>query len=259
MFSTQLIHVLLLPPGLHCILALLALLFAWRGRRYTATVLALVTIFSLYALATPIGAQWLAQPLESQVLVVHDLSQLRVAGYQAIVVLGGGRTPQAAEYAGADVPSPSVLARLRYAALVHRQSGLPLLVSGGMPLATQQSEAALMADSLRNDFGVPVRWLESQSMTTEENAERTAEILRAEGITRIVLVSHAVHLPRAQANFQRAGFTVLAAPTEFTTPSLAYATFERWTPKPEAFGSTCRSLHEWLGLLRDNARQLLKA
>lgn len=254
MFSTQLIHVLLLPPGVHCLLGLLALILAWRGRRYSATVLALITILSLYALATPIGAQWLAQPLESRVLVVHDLSQLRAAGYQAIVVLGGGRTPQAAEYAAADVPSPSVLARLRYAALVQRQSGLPLLVSGGMPLATQRPEAELMADSLRNDFGIPVRWLESRSITTQENAQLSAEILRAQGITRIVLVSHAAHLPRAQADFQRAGFTVLAAPTEFTTPLQAYSVLERWTPQSEAFCSSRRSLHEWLGLLRDTTR-----
>lgn len=251
---TQVIHLLLLPPGLQCLLALLALLLAWRGRRVSATVLAILAISSLYLMATPQGALWLAGPLERRVPALHDLTQLHAAGYQAIVVLGGGREPMAAEFAGRDVASANVLARLRYAAVVERQSGLPLLVSGGMPDGEQHSEAELMAASLRDDFGVPVRWLEAASQTTRDNAELSAIILHAAGITRIVLVSHAVHLPRAQADFVRAGFSVLPAPTEFTSPLAAYSGFECWTPQPEAFASSHRALHEWLGLARDSVR-----
>lgn len=252
MLSTQLLHVLLLPPGLQCGLGVLALFLAWRGRRVLASLLALFAVLSLYLLATPQGAAWVSRPLEAQVLPLQDLAQLRPAGYQAIVVLGGGRTPLAPEQGGLDIPSPEELARLRYAARLQRASGLPVLVTGGMPLSGQRPEAELMAESLRDDFGVPVRWLEPRSRTTEENARFTAEVLLPQGIKRIVLVSHASHLPRAMALFEHAGFAVLPAPLQFTTEAGAYSAIERWTPQSEGLAASRRALHEWLGLVRDN-------
>lgn len=251
MFLTQLIHLILLPPGLHCLLGLVTLVLAWRGHRRLASALAVVVLVSLYLLATPKGAGWLSRPLEARVPVLNDLGQLAPAGYQAIVVLGGGRTPLAPEYAGRDVASPLVLARLRYAAHVQRASGLPLLVTGGMPLSGQRPEAELMAESLRDDFVVPVRWLEPRSRTTGENAAFSAEILLPLGVRRIVLVSHAGHLPRAIALFEQAGFIVLPAPTQFTTEDQALSGIERWTPQHEGLAQSRHALHEWLGLLRD--------
>ena len=254
MILTQLIHLFLLPPGLQCLLGLTALLLAWRGRRYSATVIAVLALSSLYILAAPVGSDWLSRPLEAHVQPLKDLTQLQAAGYGAIVALGGGRTPLAPEYAGLDVASPSVLARLRYAARIQRASGLPILVTGGLPLSGQRPEAELMAESLREDFGVPVRWLESASKTTAENAEFTAALLQPLGIRQIVLVSHASHLPRAMKDFERAGFTVLAAPTEFTPEAGNYSLIERWTPQSESLSNSRRALHEWLGLTRDSLR-----
>lgn len=254
MLLTQFIHLLLLPPGLQCLLGLLALFLAWRGRRYLATAVALLAIASLYVLATPIGSAGLSRPLEARVQPLTDLTQLKAAGYGAIVSLGGGRTPLAPEFAGVDVASPPVLSRLRYAARAQRLSGLPILVTGGMPLSGQRPEAELMAESLREDFGVPVRWLESASKTTRENAELTAAILQPLGVRQIVLVSHASHLPRAVQEFERAGFTVLPAPTQFTKEADGYSVIERWTPQHESLGNSRRALHEWLGLARDALR-----
>ena len=254
MILTQLIHLIFFPPGLQCLLGICALLLAWRGCRYSATILAVFAISSLYALATPVGSGWLSRPLEARVQPLKDLTQLQAAGYGAIVALGGGRTPLAPEFEGLDVSSPHMLARLRYAARIQRVSGLPILVTGGMPLSGQRPEAELMAESLREDFGVPVRWLEPASKTTTENAEFTAAILRPLGIRQIVLVSHASHLSRAVKDFERAGFTVLPAPTQFTTEAEGYSTIERWTPQHESLGSSRRALHEWLGLVRDSLR-----
>lgn len=254
MLLTQVVHFLLLPPSVNCLLGLLALFLAWRGRRYLAATLAVVAIVSLYLMAIPMGSDWLSRPLESRVQPVQDLTQLKAAGYGAIVSLGGGRTPLAPEFNGADVSSPSVLARLRYAARAQRLSGLPILVTGGMPLSGQRPEAELMAESLREDFGVPVRWLESASRTTAENATLSAAILHPLGIRHIVLVSHASHLPRAVRDFERAGFTVLPAPTQFTTEAKGLSWMERWTPQHESLAHSRRALHEWLGLLRDTLR-----
>lgn len=254
MLLTQLIHLLFLPPGLQCLLGLFALHQAWRGRRTRAVALALTAIISLYVLATPVGAWWLVRPLEARVAPVPDLSQLQAGGWQAVVLLGGGRQPAAVEYDGEDVASPAMLVRLRYAARVQRQSGLPLLVSGGMPDGGQRPEAELMTDVLRDDYAVPVRWLEPLARTTRENAEYSAALLLPAGMERIVLVSHASHLPRAVADFERAGFNVLAAPTAFTTLAPNSSWLTRWTPQSDALVTSRAALHEWLGLARDLLR-----
>lgn len=248
---TQIIHALLLPPALLCWMGLLALLLAWRGWRISAAAVALLAIALNYVLATPVGAYAISHPLEQRVSALNDLAQIPSAGYQAIVVLGGGRYDAAPEFAGADAMNSEMLTRLRYAARVERATKLPMLVTGGSPVGKVDDEASLMAQSLLEDFRVPVRWQERLSRTTEENAELSWAMLSPLGIKRIVLVSHASHLPRAQALFEQVGFQVLAAPTGFTTEGAECRPLICYTPQHSSLLETRRALHEWLGLARD--------
>ena len=64
----------------------------------------------------------------------------------------------------------------------------PVLVTGGSVYGGE-TEARLMREVLERELGVPVRWAESRSRTTHENAKYSAEMLRAEGIDRIVIVA----------------------------------------------------------------------
>ncbi len=75
-----------------------------------------------------------------------------------------------------------------------------------------------MAAALREVFGVPVRWLEGESRNTAENAHFSAAMLAGAGIERVALVSQAWHLPRASAEFERAGLEVVAAPPSSPAP-----------------------------------------
>ena len=93
---------------------------------------------------------------------------------QAVVILGGGVRRDAPEYGG-DTLATLTLERVRYGARVARLTGLPVLVSGGSVLGGEP-EAKLMAASLEREFGVPVRWVETRSRTTHENAVLSARI-----------------------------------------------------------------------------------
>ena len=75
------------------------------------------------------------------------------------------------------------------AARLYIATGLPVLASGG------DGEAAAIKNGLERDFDVPVRW-------TEENALFTAETLAREKIKTIILVTHALHMRRAQGIFE---------------------------------------------------------
>ena len=53
------------------------------------------------------------------------------------------------------------------------------------------------------------------AMTTGENALMSAQDLKAEGLTRVALVTDAIHMPRSRQVFEAAGLEVIACPTAY--------------------------------------------
>jgi uncharacterized SAM-binding protein YcdF (DUF218 family) len=139
------------------------------------------------------------------------------------------------------------LQRLRYGAFLQRRTGLPMLTSGGAPGTDSPSLAALMAAAARQEFGVPVQWVEERSADTWENAVFSAELLKAQGVKRVLLVTSAWHLPRAAASFRAQGLEVIAAPTGFRGPVV-----ESWfafVPQVTGLRDSNLALHELGGRL----------
>lgn len=208
-FLNNLIAAFLLPPLCLLLLAICGLI-GWR--RVAGKVLLTLALLGLWLTSTPYVADAALHYLEQDIPVL-DASQHSA---EAIVVLGGGSYYSAPEYGG-DTVSTTTLERVRYAARLHRLSGKPVLVTGGTPMGNQISEAKQMQMVMEHEFNVPVRWTEDRSDNTEQNARYSYELLRAHGLRRIYLVSHAWHLPRAKRLFEAAGFEVIAAPTAYTT------------------------------------------
>lgn len=246
---TKLLSTALLLPANLLLLGLLGL--CWRQRRPAALRLTWCALLLLGLFSTPYGALLLVSPLENQ---NPPLLQLP-ASAQAIVVLGGNRRSNPPEYGGLDAPAYLTLARLQYAARLQRSSGLPILVSGGSPDGSSESEAAVMARSLREDFGIPVRWQETQSATTAENAIHSVKLLRQAGVQHILLVTDAIHMPRALASFRAAdaGLSVTPAATVFF--SRERMTLNDLLPHGEGLRRSGYAFHEWLGMLWYRIRQ----
>ncbi|ADE12697.1 YdcF family protein [Sideroxydans lithotrophicus] len=240
-FITNLVSAFLLPPLNLLLLAVLGL-WLWHKRPVIARTLLTVSVALLWLLSTPFFAEAMLQGLEGQPFV-NDTSKPQA---DAIVVLGGGTNFRAPEYGG-DTVSKETLERLRYAARLYRQTGKPILVTGGTPLGNDLSEAAQMKKTLEQEFNVPVRWAEGASNNTLENARLSREVLKKEGISRIYLVTHAWHMPRAVQVFQAAGFQVYPAPTAYTTRyQLDLLVF---IPSASALRDSRIFMHEMIGLL----------
>lgn len=233
---------LILPPTSLGLLALYGLRRMHRRARW-GRALALASVWALLILAMPLMALRLARTVEPAPL---DKTQVQAA--QAIVILGGGRTHGAREWGGETV-SVHGLVRVRYGAALARELRLPILVAGGKPGQGQASEAALMQAVLREELYVPVRWLEEQSNNTRQNARFAARRLRAEGIERIVLVTSAVHMPRAAANFRQQGLQVWAAPTDYLG-QVPFA-WGQLIPSARGLNLSVGVLREWVALTRD--------
>lgn len=109
-------------------------------------------------------------------------------------------------------------------------------------------------------MGVPAGaiTLERRSRNTYENAIETKKLLDAQGIERIILVTSAMHMPRAQAIFARQGFDVIPAATDFNvtqaewdyyfTPDPAIQVFNLF-PSADALDWTMRAMKEYLGII----------
>ncbi len=240
---TNAVAALLLPPLSLVLLALLGSWLAYRWRVVGRIIVALAALL-LIGLSTQAGSRLLVAPLERAALPLVDPLQ---SDAHAIVILGGGRLYNAPEDAGRDQPSSATLMRLRHGARLHRLTGLPVLVSGGAPDTLGESEAALMARTLREAFGVTVRWQEQTSDNTAENAKHAAQQLAAVGVRRILLVTDAMHMPRAQRVFVAAGLEVAAAPTRFL--GRRPIDVSSFIPKAAELEVSHYALHEWIGFL----------
>ncbi|RLJ67784.1 YdcF family protein [Sulfurisoma sediminicola] len=236
---TNLVAAFLLPP-LDALL-LVGLGWAlWRRRPRLARGLVGAGALLLFVLSLPVVGDALLRTLEGEPVNAEAMRQA-----QAIVVLGGGRYREAPEYGG-DTAGKETLLRLRYAARLQRETGLPLLVSGGKPDGGDLSEAETMRAALIHDFGVPVRWVEGASDDTRQNARFSAELLRRDGVSRVLLVTHAWHMPRAMRSFAAAGIAVTPAPTFFHRAPLTPLDF---LPRPEGLLASRHAMHEWIGLV----------
>ena len=210
--SVKVLSSALLPPLNLLLLAVLGLLLLF-FRRTTGLTLLVASVAGLFLLSMPAVGTTLAGLLENR----YAKEALNLKGAQAIVILGAGSYAAAPEYGG-DTVAAATLERLRWGARLHRLSGLPVMLSGGSPFGTGTSEAAQMKASLNEDFRTEVKWLEEKSFNTLEGARYARQQLAGAKINRIALVTHAVHMRRARLVFEQAGFSVIEAPTAFSTP-----------------------------------------
>ena len=136
---------------------------------------------------------------------------------QAIVVLGAEVIRAHNEKLGIR-PGLLTLDRLRAAAILYRRTGLPILVTGGTTQPNTAAVGLVMDESLTDDFLTPPRWVEAKSVDTWENARFSADILRAEGITSVYVVTHAWHMRRAILAFQESALPLRPFPLHGRSP-----------------------------------------
>ena len=215
-FITNFIAAFLLPPLSLLLLFALGILLLYR-RPVLARWLLIASFALLWLCATPYFSDSALHLLEARTSPLINPAANSAESADAIVILGGGTYFNAPEYAGQDTIGDAALVRLRYGAKLQRETGKPILVTGGKPLGNSVSEAQQMRAALEQDFHVPVRWIEDDSDNTFENARYSFQLLQKSGIKKIYLVTHAWHMPRAAEVFRRAGFDVVEAPTAFTT------------------------------------------
>jgi uncharacterized SAM-binding protein YcdF (DUF218 family) len=242
--------VLVLPPAGGLLIIALGLWLMLRYRSRLGISVALLGVVSLWIVSCNVFAVWMGQHLLPAVPHISPASAgttLKQQQVQAIIVLGGGAETRNREYGKAQ-PNGSTIARMHYGMVLARSSSLPIGFSGGVGWAADTSsdtEAQAVQRWLAQLGMGPLRWSESNSRDTNENAVMTAAMLRKDGIERIALVTHAWHMPRAQRAFEKAGLLVTPAPMGFTEP--VHSAGLEWLPSADGLRHSRQILRELLG------------
>ncbi|MEL6772033.1 MAG: YdcF family protein [Bacteroidota bacterium] len=258
---SKLLPQLVYPLGLACVLLAVAL---WRTRRTAGAkaagkpkgrVALALALLALLLGGNRFVAYGLTDALEDQAVALRADS----LAADAVVVLGGGTRPLTAPRMTAEVNEGGD--RVLYAAQLWRAGAAPLVVvsggSGSLGAQGAQPEAYSMAGLMRF-VGVPdsALVLEPRSRNTYENAVETKRLLDARGVTDIVLVTSAFHMPRAVRVFEAQGFSVRAAPTDFIVTDAEWARVKRLRldvllqnllPDAEMLQLTTRAMKEYIG------------
>jgi len=214
LFLSKVLPLLIYPLGLSCLLMLVALGMLWKYPKKAAIPIALALVVLLVS-GNGWVSDWLVRSLEWQ----HIPSQeLPVA--DAVVVLGGGikewREPR---------PWPDLSEggdRIVYGAQLYNQYKASILILSGGRIDWQKgtgpSESKDMAE-IAEYLGVPRAAIiqDPNSLNTHENAVNVRKIMDERGINRVLLVTSAMHMPRAIRTFEKEGIDATPAPTDFLT------------------------------------------
>jgi uncharacterized SAM-binding protein YcdF (DUF218 family) len=238
-----------LHPYVFCLVLLGATIVCiWRKRpeQRLSLLLLVMPLLLLVVLSTPAVSYLAVGSLEWQ--YAHQVE--RPKDVQAIVVLGSGTLPpdQVRDRAELDA---NALYRSLHAARLYRQAGpCLLLVTGGKPEADTPGLACadLMAQLLVQQ-GVHSSDLivENNSRTTYENAVESRKILENRGVTRIALVTEAIHLPRAVRCFRKQGFEVFPSGCRYLATEFQLSGYQ-FVPMIEGINGCESASHEWIGL-----------
>jgi uncharacterized SAM-binding protein YcdF (DUF218 family) len=237
---------LILPPTSLLLIICSAL---WLGRRFFwAQCIGGAAVVLLAVVSMPATGMLLARPFE-RAYVPFDKMLLSpgAPNRYMVLVLGGGRELGAIEHAQRERLSAASLERARYGAMLARTLAVPVAVSGGKPAGGYHSEAELMRQFIEDEMGQRVALVEDGSNDTLQNAQFTSAQLRERGVTDVVLVTDAVHMPRAVRAFKPTALGIVPAPMRFYSEAPMLVT--DYLPSGEGLGKSQRALRELLGLM----------
>lgn len=257
-----------LPPGVFILLFLVLLVLSYRTKRTTTRVILALMILFLYALSIEPVSRLLLNPLE-RVYPFRTADSFSREEAEAIIVLGAGTSMTPAQSDPAEegdpdtlpVPQPSdeTLARIFHGYLIHRSTGLPIVVSGG----SARGDRAVGADANTNgvngaseaevmkavllELGVRSDLIltDAQSRTTAENAFNLAAM---EKFGRIILVTSAYHLPRSVWLFEKSGIQPVPAPANYKNGGRELSAWS-FFPNMQTLSNSYKALHEYAGIV----------
>lgn len=241
----KLSSLLIYPLGIFFLLGIIAVVLSglrfWRG----ATAVFTIALLWLWGWSMPTTSNQLRAWLETP---YPKLSAEDVLEADAIVILGGAFSHDRAW------PYPSVggaIDRYWHGARLYHAGRAPRVVlsGGGIPARPENLTEAQSGAIFLADMGVPgtALLLDNDSRTTHDHVRFLLEMLEAEGLHHLLVVTSATHMRRAEAVFRKAGLKIEPAATGFTVRSEPTGGLRRYLPSVGALSGSTQAMHEYIG------------
>lgn len=237
---------LIIPQNLCITLVIVGLVLGLFRLRKTGATVAAVGVIWVTVWSLPATSLWLGGSLEAR---YPHMPAAQLPTADAIVVLGGNTANGRANWF-LPYDKDTAIVRVDTALALYEAGRAPKVVLSGGALEGDVSEARGMAHVLKLQ-GIPdeALVLENSSRTTYENATLTEEELKEHGFKRILLVTSALHMPRAMAAFSKQGVSAIpaAAPPQIFLP--ADGSITPWLPHMRTLDASRSIIKEYAGLL----------
>ena len=246
MYILKFILLWLLPPG--CIVLLLAALTFYLFKRKAAGkfAAALITLLLYFASLMP-TAQLLTHGLENR------YTQQSAVKADVIAVLGGGAVSGVPDIDGEGALAAAGMNRLATGMRLQRMLGVPLIVSGWQDSGGE----AEIAKRVLISMGVKENmvYTDTKALNTSQNAQNIISACRENGWKRIIVVTSALHMPRAMQNFaavKDSDMEVTAYPCDYLSSGKIVISPFSFVPQAYALDLTAMALKEYLALAAGN-------
>jgi uncharacterized SAM-binding protein YcdF (DUF218 family) len=175
--------------------------------------------------------------------------------YDAVILLGGVVDDRAMSRSGMISLNDNVERLLDTLTVLKEGRARYVIVSGGaVDEAQEYVEARVLADELER-LGIARERIivEDKAKNTRENATLSAEIVRARGFSKLLIVTSAFHMRRARACFQKVGLDVDTLPVDYRTYDSAKFSGS-WLPRASHLERSTGALREMSGYYIYRAR-----
>ena len=231
------------PTGWLLSLAGFGVLLLWLGRLRSGRALVTIVVLCFALMAVLPVEQWAIRPLEEQFPAPAELAKV-----DGIIVLGGALDAALSADRGQPALNDAADRMTQAVMLTRKFPAAKLVFTGGPspydPAGPREADAAKL---LFTALGVdPARMqFETESRTSWENAEFTHAVVHpAEGEIWL-LVTSAMHMPRAIGTFRAVGMDLTAYPVGYKS---YHGEIKRMNRFVERLQLLDEAAHEWAGL-----------
>jgi uncharacterized SAM-binding protein YcdF (DUF218 family) len=262
---SKVIPLFLYPLSIAIGFGLIALLFLLLRKPAIAGLMVLLLVTTLGVAGNPRVANYLVANIERTHL---PLTPENTPQTDAIVMLAGVVGLPAPPRVSADLSGSAD--RILHTARLYRAAKAPMIIVAGgnvFPQPGVKPESFYVAQLLQ-EWGVPKQAIitEGKSQNTYQNAVESKQILDQRDIGKILLVTSALHMPRALAVFRSLGIDAIPAVTDITIARYdlpdTHPTVLDWLPNVQSLSLTTLAIREhlgtwayrWLGWIHDSAQ-----
>ncbi|MBX2847884.1 MAG: YdcF family protein [Acidiferrobacterales bacterium] len=245
----KIISALIYPAGL--IVVLICLGFVGRvffkgALKNLASGCYFLAVLCFLIFSNPIVATWLAKSLESQ---YPQVALRNIEEHDVAIVLGGGLRIPLPPAKHSQLTSGSD--RYWYAVRLFRagKASQVILTGGNVYQQEGYQGEAHYASQLIQEWGIPgsLILLDEDSRTTEQNRDNVARLLAQGKFESALLVTSALHMPRAYTLFKNLPIKLTPASADVIVRDSHAPEVFRWLPSASALRLSTVALHEYYG------------